>query len=109
LELTSFILSSTSEKIAKRIESSTGFSQLAPGTHDSVGDFLSLVASGDIPQQDPNLLKVPLQKVMQTGGTKKRKLSQQQLVALASRLSGSTGRLTEMKGASSTSKKRRKK
>jgi hypothetical protein len=46
------------EKFSRRVESSTGFSQLrleggglASGSHDSVEDFLSLVASGDIPHQ----------------------------------------------------------
>lgn len=33
--------------------------------NSSVDDFLSLVASGDIPHQDPHLLNVPLQSVMQ--------------------------------------------
>eukprot|EP00984_Skeletonema_dohrnii_P011849 scaffold4756_cov124-Skeletonema_dohrnii-CCMP3373.AAC.4 len=60
----------------------------------SVEDFLSLMASGDIPHQDPGLLNVPLQKVMQQHGVGaasvlKRKLSQQQLSALASRISRS--------------------
>ena len=31
----------------------------------SVDDFLSLVASGDIPHQDPHMLNVPLQTVLQ--------------------------------------------
>ena len=60
----------------------------------SVEDFLSLMASGDIPHQDPGLLNVPLQKVMQQHGVGaasalKRKLSQQQLSVLASRISRS--------------------
>jgi len=127
------------EKISKRIESSTGFTQLraedglANGTHNSVEDFLSLVASGDIPHQDPNMLNVPLQKVMQsqngaaattgmvasaskvgfTGlkGTGKRKFSQQHLVALASRLAGgpSSANLSDMTCGGSALKKRRKK
>ena len=100
------------EKFSKRVESSTGFSQLraecslSSGIHDSVEDFLSLVASGDIPHQDPNMLQVPLQKIMQSSGVgstavgSKRKLSQQQLVALASRLAP---------GVNSTAKKRKKK
>ena len=103
---------------AMRVESSTGFSQLraedglANGLHGSVDDFLSLVASGDIPHQDPNMLNVPLQKVMQQAGIplsktgSKRKLSQQQLSALASHLSGSATNLPEM---TSVLKKRRKK
>ena len=99
----SHIYPASIERFGKRVESSTGFSQLraedglAIGAHNSVDDFLSLVASGDIPHQDPNMLKVPLQKVMQHGnvattpGTigSKRKLSQQHLAALASRLSDS--------------------
>lgn len=95
------------EKFSKRVESSTGFSQLraecshSSGIHDSVEDFLSLVASGDIPHQDPNMLQVPLQKVLQQGGCvsmvgSKRKLSQHQLVALASRLAGSSNNLSDM-------------
>merc|ERR1712176_400219 len=50
------------EKISKKFESATGFSQLrvedglATGSHSSIDDFLSLVASGDIPHPDPNLL-----------------------------------------------------
>ncbi|KAL7541841.1 hypothetical protein ACHAXR_011267 [Thalassiosira sp. AJA248-18] len=107
------------EKFAKRVESMTGFSQLraedglATGSHNSVDDFLSLVASGDIPHQDPNMLKVPLQKVMQQNGVgpkgSKRKFSQQQLAALASRLTGSTMSLTEMSCGGSALKKRKKK
>jgi len=115
------------EQLSRRIESSTGFSQLraedglANGSHNSVDDFLSLVASGDIPHQDPNMLNVPLQKVMQQNGipiksvigskTSKRKFSQQQLVALASRLAGSSStNLSEMTcGEFSALKKRRKK
>jgi len=127
------------EKISRKFESSTGFSQLrvedglANGSHNSVDDFLSLVASGDIPHQDPNMLKVPLQKVMQTQngtsttnttipgsasksnvaglkGTGKRKFSQQQLVALASRLAegSSSMNLSEMTCGGSALKKRRK-
>lgn len=127
------------EKISRKFESSTGFSQLrvedglANGSHNSVDDFLSLVASGDIPHQDPNMLKVPLQKVMQTQngtsttnttipgsasksnvaglkGTGKRKFSQQQLVALASRLAGGSSsiNLSEMTCGGSALKKRRK-
>jgi hypothetical protein len=89
------------EKFSRRVESSTGFSQLRfDGMHDSVEDFLSLVASGDIPHQDPNMLQVPLQKVLQQSGSvskggSKRKLSQHQLVALASRLAGSSTNLTD--------------
>ena len=84
---------------------------IASGSHDSVEDFLSLVASGDIPHQDPNMLQVPLQKVMEQSGYvskggAKRKLSQHQLVALASRLTGSSASLTDL---SSALKKRKNK
>jgi hypothetical protein len=137
------------EKFSRRIESSTGFSQLrleggglASGSHNSVEDFLSLVASGDIPHQgkctwrfptgiqlllwpnntfhllypplDPNMLQVPLQKVLiqqadiVSKGGYKRKLSQHQLVALASRL-GSSASLTDITYASSAVKKRKNK
>eukprot|EP00578_Thalassiosira_sp_NH16_P031510 CAMPEP_0181078636 /NCGR_PEP_ID=MMETSP1071-20121207/1592_1 /TAXON_ID=35127 /ORGANISM="Thalassiosira sp., Strain NH16" /LENGTH=745 /DNA_ID=CAMNT_0023159965 /DNA_START=457 /DNA_END=2694 /DNA_ORIENTATION=- len=118
-----------SEKFSNRVESSTGFTQLraedglANGSHNSVDDFLSLVAYGDIPHQDENLLSVPLQKVMQNGSTvttpgapcsigskgSKRKLSQQQLANLASRLAGSSANLTDMAYGASALKKRQKK
>jgi len=86
------------EKFIDRAESVTGFSKLRVkdgiSNGGSVEDFLSLMASGDIPHQDPGLLNVPLQKVMQQHGVGaasvlKRKLSQQQLSALASRISRS--------------------
>jgi len=106
------------ETFSKRHESSTGFSQLrvedglANGSHNSVEDFLSLVESGDIPHQDPNMLKVPLQRVMQQSGIgskgSKRRLSQHQLVALASRLAGSSTNLSEMTYGGSALKKRKK-
>jgi len=77
------------------------------------------VASGDIPHQDPNLLNVPLQKVMQQNGIppkgteaktlSKRKFSQQQLVALASRLAGTSTNLSDMMCGPPVSKKKRKK
>lgn len=114
----------SAEKI-KKFESATGFSQLraddglGTGSHSSIDDFLSLVASGDIPHQDPNLLNVPLQKVMQQNGIppkgteaktlSKRKFSQQQLVALASRLRGTSTNLSDMMCGPPVSKKRRKK
>lgn len=105
------------ETFSKRIESTTGFSQLraddglATGIHNSVEDFLSLVESGDIPHQDPNMLLVPLQKVMQQPGVgskggSKRKLSQQQLVALATRL-GSSGNLADTAGSALKKRKKR--
>lgn len=54
-----------------RQDSSTGLSALRMQDglnqrNTSVDDFLSLVAAGDIPHQDPNLLNVPL--VQQQGG-----------------------------------------
>jgi len=52
-----------------RTDSSTGLTALRMQDgllqrNSSVDDFLSLVASGDIPHQDPHLLNVPLQSVM---------------------------------------------
>ena len=112
-----YILLVFKDKISK-IQSSTGFSQLraedglANGPHGSVDDFLSLVASGDIPHQDPNMLQVPLQKVMQPGMTKsgsKRRLSQQELAALSSHLAGSSAKLNEAKGGCGSPKRPPKK
>jgi len=53
-----------------RADSSTGLTALRmqdglAQRNSSVDDFLSLVASGDIPHQDPHMLNVPLQSVMQ--------------------------------------------
>jgi hypothetical protein len=53
-----------------RVDSSTGLSALRMQDglnhrNNSVDDFLSLVASGDIPHQDPHLLNMPLQNVIQ--------------------------------------------
>jgi len=53
-----------------RIDSSTGLSALRMQDglnhrNNSVDDFLSLVASGDIPHQDPHMLNMPLQSVLQ--------------------------------------------
>jgi len=53
-----------------RVDSSTGLTALRMQDglvqrNSSVDDFLSLVASGDIPHQDPHMLNVPLQSVMQ--------------------------------------------
>lgn len=92
-----------------RVESSTGFSELraldglANGNSNSVEDFLSLVASGDIPHQDENMLNVPLKEGMQQGGagSAASKRAQQQLIALASRaslarLAESSSQLSEM-------------
>lgn len=49
-------------------------------------DFLSLMTSGDIPHEDANMLNLPLQKVMGSGSLAS-KLSQHQLLKLASRAS----------------------
>lgn len=108
----------STEKFIDRAESATGFSKLRVkdgiSNGGSVEDFLSLMASGDIPHQDPGLLNVPLQKVMQQHGVGaasvlKRKLSQQQLSALASRISRSrlAGSTANMKEASALKKQRR--
>lgn len=53
-----------------RTNSSTGLTALRmqdglAQRNTSVDDFLSLVASGDIPHQDPHMLNVPLQTVLQ--------------------------------------------
>ena len=53
-----------------RADSSTGLTALRmqdglAQRNSSVDDFLSLVASGDIPHQDPHMLNVPLQSVLQ--------------------------------------------
>ena len=53
-----------------RTDSSTGLTALRmqdglAQKNTSVDDFLSLVANGDIPHQDPHMLNVPLQSVMQ--------------------------------------------
>ncbi|KAL3784396.1 hypothetical protein ACHAWO_012942 [Cyclotella atomus] len=76
----------------KQVESSTGLSNLravnglTSSHHDSIEDFLSLMKSGDIPHEDANMLNVPLQKVMGSGSLSS-KLSQHQLLKLASRAS----------------------
>jgi hypothetical protein len=75
-----------------RPESSTGLSALRmqdglnQRNSSSVDDFLSLVAAGDIPHQDPNLLNVPL---MQQQDAAAKLLAQQQLL----RASGSASAL----------------
>lgn len=66
-----------------RPDSSTGLSALRmqdglnQRNSSSVDDFLSLVAAGDIPHQDPNLLNVPL---MQQQDAAAKLLAQQQLL-----------------------------
>jgi len=80
-----------------RSDSSTGLTNLRmqdglAHRNSSVDDFLSLVETGDIPHQDPALLNVPLQSVMQQqaaaqnqGGAQAAAtlLAQQQLLAQA--------------------------
>mmetsp|Transcript_42904 Transcript_42904/g.64641 ORF Transcript_42904/g.64641 Transcript_42904/m.64641 type:complete len:134 (+) Transcript_42904:1611-2012(+) len=83
-----------------RTDSSTGLTALRmqdglAQRNTSVDDFLSLVASGDIPHQDPHMLNVPLQSVLQQqqaasqGGNQSgaqaaaTQLLQQQLIAQA--------------------------
>jgi hypothetical protein len=81
-----------------RPESSTGLSALRmqdglnQRNSNSVDDFLSLIAAGDIPHQDANLLNVPL---MQQQDTAAKLIAQQQLLhasssvnALANSLAG---------------------
>lgn len=74
-----------------RQDSSTGLSALRVQDglnqrNSSVDDFLSLVAAGDIPHQDPSLLNVPL--AQQQGGNAqevaKQLLAKQQLIQAAS-------------------------
>lgn len=79
-----------------RADSSTGLSALRAQDglnqrNSSVDDFLSLVAAGDIPHQDPGLLNIPLmqQQQQQNGGNQSGAqaaatiLAQQQLLAQA--------------------------
>eukprot|EP00519_Triparma_laevis_P002999 CAMPEP_0182496088 /NCGR_PEP_ID=MMETSP1321-20130603/4770_1 /TAXON_ID=91990 /ORGANISM="Bolidomonas sp., Strain RCC1657" /LENGTH=570 /DNA_ID=CAMNT_0024699601 /DNA_START=108 /DNA_END=1820 /DNA_ORIENTATION=- len=67
------------------VTSSTGLSALRdqqglnPLRNSSVEDFLSLVASGDIPAQDPHMLNIPLQSYIANA---QRNPSQQNLAAL---------------------------
>jgi hypothetical protein len=99
-------LSSTSifdeERLLSRIESATGLTKLRAHNglnehHNSVEDFLSLMTSGDIPHEDANMLNTPLQKVME-GTSSASKLSQHQLLKLASRAS-----LAKLAGSASLS------
>jgi len=65
-----------------RPDSSTGLTALRMQDglnqrNSSVEDFLSLVASGDIPHQDPHLLNVPLQSVMQQQQQQQQALQQE--------------------------------
>lgn len=83
---------------ALRNDSSTGLSALRVkdglvNRNTSVDDFLSLVASGDIPHQDPHMLNTPLHSLMQQqyanqSGAQAAAtyLAQQQLLAQAGKL-----------------------
>eukprot|EP00588_Corethron_pennatum_P013634 CAMPEP_0194267960 /NCGR_PEP_ID=MMETSP0169-20130528/2359_1 /TAXON_ID=218684 /ORGANISM="Corethron pennatum, Strain L29A3" /LENGTH=795 /DNA_ID=CAMNT_0039008995 /DNA_START=169 /DNA_END=2559 /DNA_ORIENTATION=- len=81
-----------------RADSSTGLSamRMQEGMRNSsVDDFLSLVANGDIPHQDPHLLNMPLQSVMkqqnQTGAQAAAAyLAQQQILAQAAAAIGAS-------------------
>ena len=76
-----------------RTDSSTGLTALRlqdglAQRNTSVDDFLSLVANGDIPHQDPHMLNVPLQTVLQQSqksgaSAAAQYLAQQQLLAQA--------------------------
>ncbi len=71
-----------------RVDSSTGLTALRmqdglAQRNSSVDDFLSLVASGDIPHQDPHMLNVPLQSVLQQQQHAAQLLAQQQFLAQA--------------------------
>jgi hypothetical protein len=78
-----------------RQDSSTGLSVLRMqeglnNRNSSVDDFLSLMAAGDIPHQDPSLLNVPLMDQQQGGGAQAQgQLQQRQFsnAALANALS----------------------
>jgi len=65
-----------------RQESSTGLSALRMNSDNrnstSVDDFLSLVAAGDIPHQDPALLNIPLSAMQQQDAVAKFLAAQQQ-------------------------------
>ena len=76
-----------------RVDSSTGLTALRmqdglPQRNTSVDDFLSLVASGDIPHQDPHMLNVPLtyglqQQQHNNNSAAAQTLAQQKLLAQA--------------------------
>lgn len=73
-----------------RQDSATGLSALRMGggggiadrNSTSVDDFLSLMAAGDIPHQDPALLNIPLAAIQQQDAAAKAFLAQQQLLLL---------------------------
>jgi hypothetical protein len=84
-----------------RADSSTGLTALRmqeglTQRNSSVDDFLSLVASGDIPHQDPHLLNIPLQSLLQqhqqnnNNSAAAQLLAQQQLLAQAANGSGNS-------------------
>jgi hypothetical protein len=75
-----------------RPDSSTGLSALRMqeginNRNTSVDDFLSLMAAGDIPHQDPALLNVPLMDQQQGGSQASQQQRQLQSMALANALS----------------------
>merc|ERR1711981_1347853 len=86
-----------------RVHSSTGLTALREqqglnARNSSVDDFLSLVASGDIPAQDPQMLNLPLQSILNSvrRNPSQQNLAalqhiQQQLMAQHARLAGSSG------------------
>ena len=82
----------SSTGLSKLVESSTGLSKLRainglnPGVHSSVEDFLSLMATGDLPHEDTAMLNAPLKKVIGSSDSSS-KMSQHQLLKLASRAS----------------------
>ena len=91
-----------------RTDSSTGLTALRmqdglAQRNTSVDDFLSLVASGDIPHQDPHMLNVPLHSVLQQQQHAAQFLAQQQLLAQAANGSGNNSlgqRLASLGGLS---------
>lgn len=82
----------SSTGLSKLVESSTGLSKLRAiselnsSVHNSVEDFLSLMATGDIPHEDTAMLSAPLRKVIGSSDSSC-KMSQHQLLKLASRAS----------------------
>lgn len=97
-----------------RVDSSTGLTALRmqdglAQRNTSVDDFLSLVASGDIPHQDPHMLNVPLQSVLQqqqnNSSAAAQFLAQQQLLAQAAGGGGNSAlqRFASLSGLSNNS------
>merc|ERR1711981_1142665 len=99
----SFRAPSTDYQELYRVHSSTGLTALREqqglnARNSSVDDFLSLVASGDIPAQDPQMLNLPLQSILNSvqRNPSQQNLAalqhiQQQLMAQHARLAGSSG------------------